>query len=132
MNESRKRELLEGLVAFLCRERGMEVPLNARNATEEWWNLFRALVNTREPGPEPLGAPADFLADQDELLQGLIAERGVAGVEDAVPSPQDPRLRLWRGDITLLAADAIVNAANSQMLGCWVPGHHCIDNPILN
>lgn len=40
------------------------------------------------------------------------------------------RLRLWRGDITTLAADAITNAANSQMLGCWVPGHHCIDNAI--
>jgi O-acetyl-ADP-ribose deacetylase (regulator of RNase III) len=51
-------------------------------------------------------------------------------VGEAEPSPADGRLRLWRGDITTLAADAIVNAANSQMLGCWVPGHHCIDNAI--
>lgn len=42
----------------------------------------------------------------------------------------DERVLLWRGDIATLAVDAIVSAANSQMLGCWVPGHHCIDNAI--
>ena len=40
------------------------------------------------------------------------------------------RLFLWQGDITTLAVDAIVNAANSQMLGCFVPCHGCIDNAI--
>jgi len=120
----RKRELLEALVAALCTERGAEVP--ECDGEGELWAAFRALVNTRPPWPTSEG----LLAAQDELLGGLIAEAGVHGADEASPSPEDPRLRLWRGDITTLAADAIVNAANSQMLGCWVPGHHCIDNAI--
>ena len=90
------------------------------------WPMFRALVNTREPVP----ANSELLDMQDELLQGLLAERGVHDVAEAATSPVDARLHLWRGDITTLAADGIVNAANSQMLGCWGPGHHCIDNAI--
>lgn len=90
------------------------------------WDLFRALVNTREAAP----ASERFLELQDDLLKTMIAETGIAHVGDADPSPIDPRIRLWRGDITTIAADGIVNAANSQMLGCWVPGHHCIDNAI--
>ena len=54
----------------------------------------------------------------------------MATLADTTPSPTDPRLRLWRGDITTLAADAIVNAANSGMTGCWAPLHYCIDNAI--
>ena len=129
MDATRKRELLERLVQAFCEERGMRMPAELRGAaatTEDLWDAFRALVNTREPG---LPA-AEILADQDELLQGLIAEAGVSSSDAAVPSPADARLRLWRGDITTLAADAIVNAANAQMLGCWVPGHYCIDNAI--
>ena len=130
MDEARKRELLFSLNDALCRERSACSPLAEDASTEELWSLFRALVNTREPGPESLGAPAEFLADQDELLRGLIAERGIATLDETLVSPLDARMRLWRGDITALAVDAIVNAANAQMLGCWVPGHHCIDNAI--
>lgn len=83
-------------------------------------------MNTRPLSP----ANDEWLAMQDELLQGMIAEADVSTADDATPSSGDPRLRLWRGDITTLAMGAIVNAANSQMLGCWVPSHHCIDNAI--
>lgn len=60
----------------------------------------------------------------------MIAEAGVSTLDTAKPSPLNEHVLLWRGDITTLAVGAIVNAANSQMLGCWVPGHHCIDNAI--
>lgn len=79
---------------------------------------------------EPWRADTDLLAAQDELLQGMIEEAGIITVDEATPSPLDPRLRLWKGDITTLAADAIVNAANSGMTGCWAPLHYCIDNAI--
>ena len=124
MERDRKLKLLESLVDELCAERGVEPPRT--QDADDLWATFRALVNTRPPWPASEG----FLAAQDELLQGLIAEMGVHSVDEAAPSPADDRLRLWRGDITTLATDAIVNAANSQMLGCWVPGHHCIDNAI--
>jgi O-acetyl-ADP-ribose deacetylase (regulator of RNase III) len=91
---------------------------------EGLWRLFRALVNTREPKP----VSADFLAAQDELLKSLIAEKGVTDIDDL--SPVRDSLYLWRGDITTLKVGAIVNAANSAMLGCFAPNHGCIDNAI--
>ena len=124
MDNARKRELLEQLVAELAAERGASAPEGADD--QDLWNAFRAFANTRPPWP----ASAAFLAAQDELLQGMIAEAGVHGPDEAARSPIDARLALWRGDITTLKVDAIVNAANSQMLGCWAPGHFCIDNAI--
>jgi O-acetyl-ADP-ribose deacetylase (regulator of RNase III) len=127
MEESEKRDLLSSLIRELCDERGDAAPLSfADYDTDQMWRIFRGLVNTREPYE-----PSEQLIErQDRLLKGLIAEKGVVSLEDTRPAPPDGTLRLYKGDITLLATDAIVNAANSQMLGCWVPGHNCIDNAI--
>lgn len=124
MEESRKRELLTSLTEELLAERDIEAPNSPDTAA--LWRLFRALVNTRPPAP----IAQTWLKAQDELLSGLIAEAGIATLEEASLSLKDPRMRLWRGDITTMAVDAIVNAANSGLLGCWSPGHHCIDNAI--
>jgi O-acetyl-ADP-ribose deacetylase (regulator of RNase III) len=87
--------------------------------------LLRALLNVRPPEP----ADPELLRVQDTYLRERLAERGGAvGEKDASFSPEG--IAVWRGDITRLAADGIVNAANSQMLGCFVPNHRCIDNAI--
>lgn len=125
-----RAEDLAYLVDYLQRERGMGArPVRAQDDPawfDKTWAQFRALVNTREP----IAAPAEFLAVQDRLLRSLIAETGVTDAAALSPARLDGRLALWRGDITTLSADAVVNAANSGMLGCWIPGHFCIDNAI--
>ena len=71
---------------------------------------------------------AEFLNIQDAYLQEETAKKGVTNVDDLTPVQQG--LYLWQGDITALRCDAIVNAANSGMTGCYVPNHRCIDNCI--
>ncbi len=89
--------------------------------------LLRSLMNVRAPGA-PLRA--EYIRLQDELLSAERDERGVVDVVTLPACARDARLSLWQGDITRLAADAIVNAANSALLGCFVPCHGCIDNAI--
>ena len=116
--DERRRFLLE----VLLRERGETMALPADETAQR--RLLRALCNVREPVP----APADFLAVQDAYLQEETRRKGVT---DAARIPEaEPGIRLWRGDITTLRCDAIVNAANSALLGCFVPCHGCIDNAI--
>ena len=86
--------------------------------------LLRGLFNVRPPTP----ACGEFLAVQDAYLSEAAREKGVTRLCDLTPV-QDG-LYLWRGDITTLAVDAIVNAANSALLGCFSPNHGCIDNAI--
>lgn len=86
--------------------------------------LLRALFNVRIPAP----APEEFLAVQDEYLQEETRQKGVTELAELSPVQED--IYLWQGDITTIACDGIVNAANSQMLGCFCPNHGCIDNAI--
>lgn len=89
-------------------------------------DLLRALMNIRGP----YAVSDEFLKIQDEYLQETNSARGVFNIEDLTPTANDKRLYLWQGDITTLKVDAIVNAANSQLLGCFAPLHICIDNCI--
>ena len=86
--------------------------------------LMRSLMNVRYPRM----IPRELLRRQDEYLSAEREEKGVIHISRLPACKKDERLILWQGDITRLDADAIVNAANSQMLGCFVPCHGCIDN----
>ena len=88
--------------------------------------LLRSLMNVRSPMP----LKADFLKMQNEFLQKERTEKGVTKVSELTPIATHKQIYLWQGDITTLNADAIVNAANSALLGCFVPCHACIDNAI--
>ena len=90
------------------------------------WRLLRSLMNVRPPMP----ATKEFLQIQDAYLRQMTAEKGIVDAASLPSSAKDERLILWQGDITTLQCDAIVNAANSQMLGCFSPCHGCIDNII--
>ena len=119
-----QEQRLDFLIRCLLNEkeeyRDIEVPADKR----EKQRLLRSLMNVRPPVP----ASDEFLKVQDAYLQERLEERGVTKLENL--TPVQPGLYLWQGDITTLAVDAIVNAANSQMLGCFVPCHGCIDNAI--
>ena len=109
--------------------RKLEIPVDAAGK----WRLLRSLMNVRMPGK----LPSSVLEVQDAYLKERILENGIVQIADLPTAadqgsshPHAEHISVWQGDITRLAADAIVNAANSQMLGCFVPMHSCIDNCI--
>ena len=110
------------LIGYLADERGQtaDVP---QDETEQK-RLLRALFNVRPPR----AASEEFLRVQDAYLQEELRRKGITDAHDL--TPVSPDTYLWRGDITTLACDGIVNAANAQMLGCFAPNHLCIDNAI--
>ncbi len=129
-----QEQRIDYLLDELRQERASYKDIPIPKTRQEKRKLLRCLVNVRMPEP----ITESFLETQDQFLQEEAREKGI--IEAAkLPSlkeafhcrdPLTERLSLWQGDITTLAADAIVNAANSQMLGCFVPCHGCIDNAI--
>ena len=121
MNQSERRM---SLIRVLLKEhpeyRGLRIPADA----DTQWQLLRGLLNIREP--RRIGT--DFLQIQDAYLQEETAAKGITDAADL--TSLQPGLYLWQGDITTLKCDAIVNAANSDMTGCYCPNHSCIDNAI--
>ena len=121
MNQSEKRQfLIRSLLQERPEYRDMGIPADTNSQRQ----LLRGLMNIRAPQR----IEADFLKMQDEYLQGETAAKGVTDIADLPPI--QPGLYLWQGDITTLKCDAIVNAANSGMTGCYIPNHRCIDNAI--
>ena len=105
----------------------MEIP----NDYEEKRRLLRALMNTQTP----VQLSDEFYEIQDKILSEETSNKDLVSCMDINPISQnhdeiDSKIALWQGDITCLKVDAIVNAANGQMLGCFIPLHNCIDNQI--
>ena len=126
MNRAQQLAYLnQALLADLPQLAGEVAALPGDEAAQR--RLLRALMNLR---PAELPLDPEFLTVQDAFLS---AEREAKGVVDAAGLPDlpgHPGISLWQGDITRLKADAIVNAANSALLGCFHPCHGCIDNAI--
>ncbi|MDO4493669.1 MAG: protein-ADP-ribose hydrolase [Clostridia bacterium] len=119
-----QRERREALIRALLNENPDLRDLRIPGDEAERKTLLRGLMNIRPP----MAADPAFLTLQGEYLREESNERGVVRVAEL--SPVRPGLYLWQGDITRLQCDAIVNAANSGMTGCYVPNHRCIDNAI--
>ncbi|MCD8051813.1 MAG: protein-ADP-ribose hydrolase [Clostridiales bacterium] len=118
--DERRVYLIKALLAEDSRYQGMEISADVQQQKR----LLRALFNVRMPEP----VSAEFLTVQDAYLQEETRQKGITDLSDLTPVQEG--LYLWQGDITTLRCGAIVNAANSQMLGCFCPNHGCIDNAI--
>ncbi len=121
MTQAEKRQ---NLITELLKESPEYENLKIPTDETEQKKLLRSLFNIRKPLP----VSDDFIAIQDEYLREETRLKGITNLEDL--EPIQPDIYLWQGDITTIACDAIVNAANSEMLGCFCPCHGCIDNAI--
>ncbi len=121
MTQSERRLFL---ISELIKEQPHLRDIKIPKSEVEQRELLRSLLNIRLP--RPVGQ--EFLAVQDAYLQEEIRRKGITDIAELKPVQEG--IYIWKGDITTLECDAIVNAANSKMLGCFVPCHGCIDNSI--
>ena len=127
-------ENLDFLIQYLLKEGNHNIDYLPENKNDKK-KLYRALVNVREPNP----ISEEFLKKEDEYLQDEIKQMDITVIEDIKTISEkyqnfsvknSDKICLWQGDITKLKIDSIVNAGNSQGLGCFLPNHNCIDNQI--
>ena len=133
-NITTQEQRLDYLIEAFKTDSGEYKNLDIPNSIEGKKRILRSLMNIRMTGR----MDSAVLAVQDVYLQARAEEKGIVRLAD-IPTAKEAfgskrrfadTLSLWQGDITRLAVDAIVNAANSQMLGCFIPMHTCIDNTI--
>ena len=118
------QEHLQWLIKYLLEENEAYRDISMPQQEEECFRLYRSLVNVREPKP----VSDAFLYHEKAVLEAIKHQKGIVTI--AQMQAYDKNLYLWKGDITRIQADAIVNAANAQLLGCFQPCHGCIDNAI--
>lgn len=121
MTQKERREyLIKYLINEQSRLKGTKIPTDEISQKR----LLRSLMNIRAPRE----ISREFLEVQDAYLQEESAGKGIVSLSGL--EPVQPGIYLWQGDITRLSVDAIVNAANDALLGCFIPCHGCIDNAI--
>ena len=118
--EDKRIYLIKTLLNEQSRYRNIEIPTDTQGQKD----LLRSLMNVRMPAP----LSDEYIGIESEYLKEETAAKGITCLADL--TPVEDGIYLWQGDITTLECDAIVNAANSQMLGCFQPLHNCIDNCI--
>ena len=125
-------EKLEYLIEYLLKESGRKIEDYVHRDKK---TLYRALVNIREPKP----ISEEYLKIEDEYLQEELKKQEITNIEDIQSIEEKYKksrvtnsdiICLWRGDITKLKIDAIVNESNSKGIGCFIPNHKCVDNQI--
>ena len=119
-----QEERLDYLIHYLLSEDKQYQDLSVPNNETDKKRLLRSLMNVRPPKK----ISQDFLKIQDLYLQEELKKKNITSIENLIPINQ--QIYVWKGDITGLKVDAIVNAGNSALLGCFVPCHGCIDNAI--
>jgi len=113
-------QIVNDLIKYYLDEadhRVIDIPTNYVHKRE----LLRGLMNVRDVKP----VPANIIEKENELLQKELSEKKIIDINDF-----EDKFTLWQGDITCIKCDAIVNPASSNLLGCFIPNHNCIDNKI--